>query len=189
MVLSPRRATVLTTSPGFRWRAIPGATRYRLTVSSATGELWNREVDADKLTADAGAITMPFPADVASLAPDTECLWKLEAMSDLATLRDESSVFRTAAKGAKETVDANLSRLAASAGGADTPAARFLAGSYLSGLGLYHDAADQFSALARLTPESPAAHEALGDVYSKVGLMDLAATEYQQALALGRAAP
>jgi tetratricopeptide (TPR) repeat protein len=134
-------------------------------------------------------VTFVFPTDVAALSADTEYLWKLEAMTDLATLRDESSVFRTAVKGAKETVDANLSRLATSAGGPDTPAARFLAGSYLSGLGLYHDAAEQFAALARLTPESPAPHEALGDVYSKVGLMDLAAAEYQQALALGRAAP
>ena len=189
IVLSPRRATVLNNAPVFRWRAIQDATRYRLTLSSATGELWNREVDADRLTPEAGVLTMPYPTDVAALAPDTEYLWKLEALTDLATLRDESSVFRTAAKGARETVDANLSHLAASAGGVDTPAARFLAGSYLSGLGLYHDAADQFTALARLTPESPAPHEALGNVYSKVGLMDLAAAEYQQALALGRAAP
>jgi hypothetical protein len=189
IVLAPRRATVLTASPSFRWRAVKDATRYRVTVSSAGGELWNREWDADKLATADGVVTTPFPNDVAPLPPDTECLWKLEALTDLAMLREESSVFRTAAKGAREAVDANLSRLATSAGGADTPAARFLAGSYLSGLGLYHDAADQFAALARLTPESPAPHEALGNVYSKVGLMDLAAAEYQQALALGRAAP
>jgi hypothetical protein len=170
IVLAPRRAVVMTGSPAFRWRAVKDATRYRLVVSSAAGELWTRELDTDRLTDDGGALGIPYP-------------------SDAAPLREESSTFRTAAAGTRETVDANLTRLAAGAGGADTPAARFLAGSYLSGLGLYHDAADQFAALARLSPDSPAPHEALGDVYSKVGLMDLAAAEYQQALALGHAAP
>lgn len=189
IVLAPRRTAVMTMSPEFRWRPVKDATRYRVTVGSAAGELWTREIDTDKLANDGGAIGCPYPADVAALAPATEYLWKLEALSDLATLREESSVFRTAAAGTRETVDANLGRLAQGAGGVDTPAARFLAGSYLSGLGLYHDAADEFNALARLTPDSPAPHEALGDVYSKVGLMDLAAAEYQQALALGHAAP
>jgi hypothetical protein len=36
------------------------------------------------------------------------------------------------------------------------------------------------------TPNFPAAHGADGIVYTKVGLMDLAAAEFQQALALTR---
>jgi len=42
-----------------------------------------------------------------------------------------------------------------------------------------------FAALGGLFPESPAPHEALGNVYRAVGLMDLAAAEYQRALTLG----
>jgi hypothetical protein len=187
--LAPRRATVLGSTPAFRWRALAGATRYRVTVSAGSGELWTREFDADRLQNDGGTIACAYPDGVAPLMPDTDHLWKLEAMSDLATLRSETSVFHTAAPDARATVDGNLARLRDAAGGADTPAARYLAGSYLSGLGLYQDAAAEFEALARLTPNSPAPHEALGDVYSKVGLMDLAAAEYQQALALGHAEP
>lgn len=189
ILLAPRRTTVMASSPAFEWRVVPQATRYRLTVSTAGGELWTHEFDSDELTSQAGVVHCAYPAGAAALAPDTEHLWKVEALSDLATLRFETSVFRTAPKGMQAEVDANLARLAAGAGGSDTPAARFLAGSYLSGLGLYHDAADEFQALARLTPESPSPHEALGNVYSKVGLMDLAAAEYQHALALGRETP
>ena len=51
---------------------------------------------------------------------------------------------------------------------------------------IYDDAARHFRALARLSPEAPAPHEALGKVYRDQGLMDMAAAEFQQALALTR---
>jgi Flp pilus assembly protein TadD len=44
----------------------------------------------------------------------------------------------------------------------------------------------QFTELSRLSPDSPAPHEALGNVYRTVGLMDLAAAEFQKALELTR---
>ena len=84
------------------------------------------------------------------------------------------------------SVRANVSRIEESAGGPDSAAARYLVGSYLAGLGLYQDAAENFGALCKLTPESPGPHEALGNVFTQVGLMDLAAAEFQQALALSR---
>ena len=83
-------------------------------------------------------------------------------------------------------VRANLDRIRDSAGGFENAAAQYLAGSYLSGLGLFQDATEHFGELCKLSPTSPAPHEALGTVYTKVGLMDLAAAEFQQALALTR---
>jgi len=77
-------------------------------------------------------------------------------------------------------------RVRDSAGGFENAAAQYLAGSYLSGLGLFLDATEHFGELCKLSPTSPAPHEALGTVYTKVGLMDLAAAEFQQALALTR---
>ena len=134
-------------------------------------------------------VTLAWPADVPKLAPDAEFLWQLDALNDIKSLRSDSSVFRTSSQSLRDGVASNLTHIADSAGGVNTPAARYLAGSYLSGLGLYHDAVTQFQALTTLSPDSAAPHEALGDVYSKVGLMDLAAAEYQQALALGRDTP
>jgi hypothetical protein len=168
----------MTDRPSFAWRAVPGATRYKVTVSSAEqGELWHREVEG---------VALAFPADAASLARTAEYLWEIEAYSDVKSLRKESSVFEVISDVQAHTVRANLARIHESAGGAANPAAQFLAGSYLSGLELFVDAAEQFVAMCALMPSSPAPHEALGTVYSRVGLTDLAAAEYQQALALTR---
>jgi hypothetical protein len=168
----------MTDRPAFAWRAVPGATRYKVTVSSAEqGELWNREVEG---------VSLAFPADAAPLARTAEYLWEIEAFSDVKSLRKENSVFEVISDVQARAVRANLARIHESAGGAANPAAQFLAGSYLSGLELFVDAADQFVAMCGLMPSSPAPHEALGTVYSRVGLTDLAAAEYQQALALTR---
>jgi hypothetical protein len=177
-LIGPRKTALITDRPAFSWRAVPGATRYKITVSSADrGELWSRDVDGLSLT---------FPAESAPLAAGDEYLWEVEAFSDLKSLRRESSVFQVLGTTQADAVRANLGRIRDSAGGDENAAAQFLAGSYLSGLGLFLDATEHFGALCRLTPTSPAPHEALGTVYTKVGLMDLAAAEFQQALALTR---
>ena len=177
-LIAPRRTAVIDARPGFAWRAVPEATRYRVTVTSADqGELWSREVSE---------LSLAFPADAAPLAPGGEYLWEVQALSELKPLRHESSVFQVLPTARATAVRLNLDRIRDSAGGFDNPAAQFLAGSYLSGIGLFLDATEHFGALCKLSPTSPAPHEALGNVYTKVGLMDLAAAEFQQALALTR---
>jgi hypothetical protein len=176
LIIAPRKTAVLTAKPSFEWRAVAGATHYRVTLSSAeTGELWKR---------DATGLTLDYPADAAAIAAGSDCLWELEALSDTKSLRKESSVFQVIGAEQAGQIRANLDRIRESAGGDDMPAARYLAGSYLSGLGLYHDAAESFTALCRLSPKSAAPHEALGTLYRKVGLTDLAAAEFEQASSL-----
>ena len=80
----------------------------------------------------------------------------------------------------------DVDRIRESAGGDASAASAFLSGSYLLGKGLYRDAAEQFEALCRLSPDAPAPHEALGNAYRAMGLMDQAAAEYQKALELSR---
>lgn len=187
LILSPRQTELLTDAPALAWRTVSGATRYRLTITSAAaGELWSNELEAG---ADAASERRrAWPDAAPKLVPGVDHVFQLEALDDVKTLRTESSTFRVASTATAEAVRANLERIATSAGGPDNPAARWLAGSYLSGLNLNGDALEQFQALLRIAPESSAAHEALGNVYAKVGLMDLAATEYQQALSLTREA-
>jgi len=180
-ILSPRKTALLVDRPAFSWRAVPGATRYKIVLSSADqGELWSNEIEGT---------SMDFPKDAKALTGSGEFLLEVEARSDIKSLRKESSVFHVLPPAEADVARKNLDRIRDSAGGFDNPAARFLAGSYLSGLGLYLDATEQFGALCKLSPASPAPHEALGTVYSKIGLMDLAAAEFQQALALTREAP
>jgi len=178
ILIAPRRTALLADRPDFVWRAVPGASRYRVTLSTAEGgELWKRDVTG---------LTLSFPADAAALAGSIEYLWEVQALSDTKLLRNESSVFQVLPAAEAAAVRLNLGRIAESTGGAESAASRFLAGSYLSGLGLYLDAGEQFAALSKLDPTSPEPHKALGDVYSSVGLMDLAAAEFQMALSLAR---
>lgn len=178
LLLAPRRTVVATDRPAFTWRAAAGATRYRVTLSSpAAGELWTREVTGTSL---------PYPAEAPPLDRAAEYLWQVEALSDVKRLRREDSVFEVASERLARSVEANLIRIRESAGGADHPAARFLAGSYLSGLELFGDAIAEFDAMRERAPASPAPHEALGAIYARIGLTDLAAAAYQRALALSR---
>lgn len=184
LLLSPRNTSVLDDAPALRWRAVPGASRYRVRVGPAGGsEAWAREVPA---TAGAEA-SLDFPADAPRLAPGVEYEWEVAALDDKGTLRREGAIVRMLPEDERASVMQNLARIAESAG-RETAATRFLSGSYLSGLGLYDDAARQFEALVSLSPDSPESHEALGNVYLKIGASDRAAAEFRQALALQRQA-
>jgi hypothetical protein len=178
LIMAPRKTALLDARPAFRWRGVAGAERYRVRVSAVDGaELWSREVTGT---------TLAYPADAPALEAVGGLRWQVEALAGSRILRDESSEFRVLPRAMTDSVRANVERLVAAAGGGDSPAARYLAGSYLFGLGLYHDASGHFARLVDLTPGSAAPHEALGSVYQEVGLMDLAAAEFQQALALTR---
>jgi hypothetical protein len=177
LLLAPRKTEVLEARPSFAWRAVDGATRYRLSVSGETGELWTREVAATRLD---------YPADVAELAAGADYLWEIQAFSDRGALAREDSYFRVVESTEAERVRADLARISTSAGGDESAAVQFLSGSYLFGRGLYRDAAAHFEKLCRLSPESPAPHEALGNVYRAVGLTDQAAAAYEKALDLAR---
>ena len=172
----PRKSQVMTDRPTFRWHPAGDATRYRVTVSGDQGDLWTREVEG---------LTLAYPPDAPALARDGDYLWKVVAFGDKGKLREESSVFHVLTADAAATVTHDLDKIQASTG-AGSPANHFLAGSYLSGRGLYADARVHFSELSRISPESPAPHEALGNVYKAVGLMDLATAEFQKALELTR---
>jgi hypothetical protein len=172
----PRKSDVISDRPAFAWRPVPGATRYRITVSGDAGDLWNRET---------ASLLLAYPADAPALARDGDFLWKVEAFNDSGRIREESSVFHVVSADAAAAIDHDLKRIAESAGDA-TPATHYLSGSYLSGRGLYGEALRHFNELARISPDSPAPHEALGNVYKAVGLMDQAAAEFQKALQLTR---
>lgn len=175
LILEPRRADVLSDRPPFAWRAAEGATRYKISVSSETAELWNAELTATRLD---------FPADRAPLARDADYVWTIEAFAERGRLQQETSLFHVVSAGSETAIRADVASIERGFPSAEHPAACFVRGQYEVGRGLYHDAALRFRKLGELMPESPAPHEALGNVYRAIGLMDLAAAEYQRALEL-----
>lgn len=185
LLLSPRNTTVLDDAPALHWRAVPGATRYRVRLVPAGGEeAWARDVPPGAK----GELSLAYPAGEPRLAPGATYEWEVVALDEKGTLRREGAALKTLPAEAGAGVRANLARIAEGAGGEQAAAARFLAGSYLTGLGLYDEAARQFEALAALAPGTPEPHEALGNLYLKVGASDRAAAEFRLALSLQRAA-
>jgi len=177
LIVAPRMTDLLDDRPSFRWRPVDGAQRYRLTLSGDEGDLWTKEVTTTGLE---------FPEDAKPLAGPGDYMWRLEAWSDRGRLREEESAFHVLGPERRDEVQAQIDRIAAGAGGADAAATHFLAGSYLYASGLYGDAAAHFEALGRIAPDSPAPHEALGNAYRAMGLMDLAVAEFEAALSLSR---
>ncbi len=177
LLLAPRNTSILDVRPTFRWRPVEGATRYRVLLSSAEGTGWEREVTADS--------SLAYPADADPLAPGSSCSWSVVAEREDSEIRREEAVLHVVDDAEAGRVRSALAGIARGAA-ADSAAARFLSGSYLSGRGLYLDALAEFRALDRLSPDSPAPHEAMGHLYRAEGLMDLAAAEYQRALSFGR---
>jgi prepilin-type processing-associated H-X9-DG protein len=177
MILGPRMTEVLDDRPAFRWRPTAGARRYRVVLSGEEGELWSREI---------GDTSLAFPADAEPLAGPGDYVWRLEAWSEQGRLRGEETMFHVPDAGRRELVRAGLARIGAGAGGPETPATHFLCGSYLYASGVLGEAAAHFEALSRLAPDSAAPHEALGNAYRAMGLMDLAASAFETALALSR---
>ena len=175
LLLEPRRADVLTDRPSFTWRAVPGATRYKLTLSSDAGEVWTTEVAETRAE---------FPSSAKALARDADYVWSVDALADRGKLQSETSVFHVVSPEVDAEVRSDVASIERGFPSADHPAASFVRGQYEVGRGLYHDAAIQFRRLSEKMPESPAPHEALGNVYRAIGLMDLAAAEFQRALEL-----
>jgi hypothetical protein len=175
LLLAPRNTAVLTSRPDFTWSAVEGATRYRVTVNDPEGrELWSRE---------SSGFVLAYPADADSLAPGADYECRVQALSDHGPLRQESGPFEVLASADAAAVRASLERIRVAAG-AESPAAQYLAGSYLFEHGLLGDAARHFQALASLSPQSPVPHRALSQVYRGQNLMEQAFVERDRADAL-----
>jgi hypothetical protein len=176
--LAPRHTALTGGRPDFHWQSIEGANRYRVVLVHEGEDVWSREVEATELE---------YPADLPPLS-EGDYAWRVQAFSDRGPLRDEEVPFRVLDPAEARQIDEHLESITLATGDAPAEAGHFVAGSYLMGRGLFRDAQAHFEALARLAPDSPGSHEALGNLYRAVGLNDLAAAEFQKALELTRTA-
>ncbi len=176
LLVTPRRSNLLDDRPALAWRRVDEAVRYHVTVSTESGELWSRDVSDTAMT---------YPADAPPLPRGRDAEWEVRALSDRDEIRRESAVVHVVPVDVAMAARDAVARIREVTGDAN-PAARFLAGSYDFGQGLYEDSRAEFERLAELAPDSPGPHEALGNVYRAQGLMERAAEEYRKALELGR---
>lgn len=173
IILAPRQTEIRDERPTLRWRRVPGATRYRVTLAGDDGELWRHET---------GDTAIAYPADAPALPRGQDLSWTLVAASDRGPVDQEENGFRIKPAEESETIGRQLDQIEKGAG----RAAPFVAGAYLGGQGLLLEAIGRFVELCRREPEQPGPHEALGQLYRAVGLTDLAAAELQKALTLSR---
>ena len=174
LILAPRQTELLEDKPSFRWRGVKGATRYRVMLSGDQGKVWEKEVTDT---------TLAFPPDATPLGRDADYTWSVDAANDAGSLRREESGFHVKSEAEAATVRQHLERIEMRRA-ADGHAGNFLAGAYLAGQGLLRDASERFETLCAGHPDEPGAHEALGRIYSAVGLTGEAAAELQKALTL-----
>lgn len=176
LILAPRQTDLLDDRPAFRWRAVAGASRYAIVVSSDTGSLWRRE------TADTA---LAYPADAPALRRGEDYAFELTVPGASGVLHRETSRFRVKPGSDAETIRRHLARIEIS-GSPRGRARDFLAGAYLADQGLFADAAERFQAVCAADPDDPGPRESLGRVYLAMGRNDEAAVEFERALALTR---
>lgn len=135
---SPVDTAVVTLTPPFAWRAVPGADRYTLTLAAEGGAtLW---------AGSTAATQAPLPGDI-RLSPGSRYVWKVEAAAAGKPLAAAEAAFSTASAEAME-------RLARLRPAADAPfARRVLYAAQLREAGAVEEARRAFAALARERPD------------------------------------
>ncbi|HXS81543.1 MAG TPA: hypothetical protein VN896_02400 [Methylomirabilota bacterium] len=162
--IAPRSSDVLATRPKLAWQSVPGATRYRVSVSGAQGVVWSGET---------GGTALDFPSDRPSLDAG-DYLWEVRAHDGSGPLGTSAASFRVVPEVEAQAIRTTVDRLAESAGGHGMPAARYIVGAYLYQKGFVSEAMLEFEALARLVPDSPDPQRVLSEVYRTAGLDGLA---------------
>lgn len=172
--LAPVNTRVADSAPVFSWAAHSDFDAYRITVSSASGEIF---------TGETSSTTWSWPASAPELAPGTTYFWRVEADDMLDTVSSPLSSFvvlTDAERSAVESARADIENLF---GGTEGGEADYLLGSVYVKHGLLADAISIFASIAERNPESATAHRILGSLYADAGMKDAAIQSLQRAVA------
>lgn len=174
----PRCGAITTGRPEFRWSVPPGARQFRLSVRSANGMLWAREVTGQSLA---------YPADEDSLAPGTEWTWELTAYADANEIGTSVATVTVLAPEAHARVRSVLASLDAAAP-LSAPARLNLRAAYLFDAGLLHECEASLLELAALPDERQGALRGLAALHLEMGRTARALRESAEADSLGAGA-
>ena len=150
----------------FEWTG-PPRPDYSIRVLDPQGPVWEQ--------AGVPRRPLPYPASAPALAPGGRYRWTLEAPGQPA----QEAGFDVLAEADAARIRAALADLASS-GEAGSPSTLVRAGLFFRE-GLYADARRELMAAIAQDPDEPTLRQLLGYVYDRVGLVDLAAQEFDEA--------
>jgi tetratricopeptide (TPR) repeat protein len=172
LLLTPRNTLVANSRPPFRWQPIPDVSGYRLSVTLAGGETWEREISDTSL---------PYPDDVPRLVVGGANIVELTTLDDeTGEAVDKTSVRLLAGGSMTELFEA---RDAIRALDLDEVAKRFILAQLYRRRALWTAAISELEQLTQAHNLTSAnLWQQLGDLYAEVGLYVLAEESYNQAL-------
>jgi len=172
LLLNPRNTVVTDTRPTFHWQPVTGATGYRLSLISPSGQGWSKQTSPEDTS-------LPYPTDKPPLTPGSANVIILE------TLDDNNAVDEIVLQVLGET---SLAELTEAEAAIHALAADEFAQSYLL-TRLYWEQEMWTAAIAQLerladTQGITSAYlfQQLGDLYVEVGLYGRAEENYRRAL-------
>jgi len=168
-ILAPRDTRLLPGPVTFEW-AGPPRPDYAVHLTGPQGVVWEQSGIPRR--------PLPYPAAAPPLAPGTRYSWTLEIPGQASQQAD----FQVVPAADATRIRAELADLDATAPGGDggSPLAIMRAG-LLYREGLYAEARRELMAAIVQDPDEPTLRQLLGYVYDRVGLIDLAAQEFDEA--------
>lgn len=168
-IIAPRDTRLLPGPVTFEW-AGPPRTDYVVRLTGPQGLLWEQ--------AGIPRRPLPYPSGAPPLAPGTRYSWTLDAPGQPAQRAD----FEVVPESDAARVRAALTDLTPAALGGEngSPLALMRAGLFFQE-GFYAEARRELMAAIAQDPDEPTLRQLLGFVYDRVGLIDLAAQEFDEA--------
>jgi hypothetical protein len=168
-ILSPRDTRVLPGALTFEWVG-PPRTDYVVRLMGPQGVIWEQSGIPRR--------PLPYPSTAPPLSPGARYSWTLDVPGQAAQRAD----FEVVAEPDAARIRAALTDLtpAALGGESGSPLALMRAGLFFQE-GLYADARRELAAAIAQDPDEPTLRQLLGYVNDRVGLVDLAAQEFDEA--------
>jgi hypothetical protein len=168
-ILAPRDTRLMAGAITFEWSG-PPRTDYAVRLTGPQGLVWEQTGIPRR--------PLPYPSAAPPLAPGARYAWTLEVPGQAAQRAD----FEVVPDPDAARIRAALSDLTPAALGGETgsPLALMRAGLFFQE-GLYVDARRELMAGIAQDPDEPTLRQLLGLVYDRVGLVDLAAQEFDEA--------
>ena len=167
-ILAPRDTRVLSGPVTFEWSG-PPRTDYVVRLTGPQGLVWEQ----------AGIPRRPlvYPSGAPPLAPGTRYRWTLDVPGQTAQQAD----FEVAPEPDAARIRTALADLTPAALGGENGSLALMRAGLFFQEGLYADARRELMAAIAQDPDEPTLRQLLGYVYDRVGLIDLAAQEFDEA--------
>jgi hypothetical protein len=177
MLVYPRKSKIPKSRPRFEWNATEPFDRYVVSVYNESGIVWSQT------TRDQSVL---FPPDEPPLAKGQSYFWNVKGERMFEESRSVDMEFAVDDANNVDRVRQTAEDIRALFENDTTSYSyKFIAGSFWEQEGYLHEARAYFEDLEGAYSDAPRIHQILGNLYAKMGLKDLAISEFQKALQVG----